>query len=55
MSTPMAFVLTGVFLVACYVLLIFLERHKKYSLESLMLALRMRKPGRCRGNKRARQ
>jgi uncharacterized membrane protein len=36
MSTPTALVLTAVFLVACYFLLVFLERNKKYALESLM-------------------
>jgi hypothetical protein len=36
MSTPAALALAGVFIVACYFLLAFLERHGKYGLETLM-------------------
>ncbi len=36
MTTPMAFTLAVIFLVVCHYVLIFLERYKKYSLESLM-------------------
>jgi uncharacterized membrane protein len=36
MSTPMALALTAVFLVACYLFLIVLERNKKFSLEWMM-------------------
>jgi uncharacterized membrane protein len=36
MPTPVAFALAVIFLLACYVLLIRLDRKKKYSLESLM-------------------